>query len=152
MYPFIVTTPLAGRSLSKSLKELLLNHGRLIPPSHLHLSLAPQHPIPEAVLTTEIIEDLKTRVLFCSPILISKDESVDKIDAYKSFSSATDVYHPVMLKDGTKATMLIPGWIRERAADVLFEGDDEDEPSIAHCILGCLLKVSRMLFCYSIML
>lgn len=75
---------------------------------------------------------------------MSHDDSVDKIDAYKSFSSATDVYYPVMLKDGTKATLLIPGWIRERAADVLFEGDDEDEPGVAQCVLECLLKVSQI--------
>lgn len=62
------------------------------------------------------------------------------LEAYKNFSSATDLYYPITLKDGTRATLLLPGWIRERAVEVLFEGD-EDEPSIAQCILDALLKL-----------
>lgn len=72
---------------------------------------------------------------------MSREENTDSIAAYQNFSSATDVYYPIALKDGTKATLLIPGWVRERAAEVLFEGDEEDEPGLAHCILNCLLKV-----------
>lgn len=36
--------------------------------------------------------------------------------------------------------MIIPGWIRERAAEVLFEGGDVDEMSVAEVILESLLK------------
>jgi len=35
---------------------------------------------------------------------------------------------------------MIPGWIRERAAEVLFEGGDVDEVSVAEVILDSLLK------------
>jgi actin-related protein len=62
-------------------------------------------------------------------------------EAYKNFSSATDLYYPITLSDGTRANLLLPGWIRERTVEVLFEGDEEDEPSIAQCILDSLLKV-----------
>lgn len=38
-------------------------------------------------------------------------------------------------------TLIIPGWIRERAAEVLFEGGDTDESSLAELILNVLLKI-----------
>lgn len=79
------------------------------------------------------------RLLFCSPLLINSEEQ-DRVTAYKNFSSATDLYYPISLQDGSKATLLIPGWIRERTVEVLFEGD-EDEPGLAHCILNGLTKV-----------
>ncbi|KAF8896113.1 actin-domain-containing protein [Infundibulicybe gibba] len=40
-----------------------------------------------------------------------------------------------------RGTLIIPGWIRERAAEVLFEGGDVDESSVAEVILDALLKV-----------
>ncbi|KAG1722571.1 actin family [Suillus lakei] len=46
------------------------------------------------------------------------------------------------IKQGTgRGTLIIPGWIRERAAEVLFEGGDVDESSVAEVILDALLKV-----------
>lgn len=42
-------------------------------------------------------------------------------------------------------TIIIPGWIRERTAEVLFEGGDVDEGSLAEVILDALLKVIGML-------
>lgn len=136
-------TPLAGKTVTKRLKDLLFEHGRFIPPSNLHLSLAPQNNIPDNILTPELMEDIKSRVIFCSPLMIGHQQQHDaatQIESYKNFSSATDLYYPISLKDGTRANLLIPGWVRERAVEVLFEGD-EDEPSIAQCILGVLLKV-----------
>lgn len=38
-------------------------------------------------------------------------------------------------------TVLIPGWIRQSAFEVLFEKGDEDELAISEAILECLLKV-----------
>jgi hypothetical protein len=144
LIPYISTTPLAGESVTKRLRDLLFDHGRFIPPSNLHLSLAPQNNIPDNLLTPELLEDIKTRVIFCSPLMIGQQpehqDPTSLLDAYKNFSSATDLYYPVTLQDGSRATLLIPGWIRERAVEVLFEGD-EDEPSIAQCILDSLLKL-----------
>lgn len=37
--------------------------------------------------------------------------------------------------------VIVPGWVRERAADVLFECGDPDEPSILELILDNLVKV-----------
>lgn len=65
---------------------------------------------------------------------------------YQRHSTATDlrirVVPPVSQQIGTgRGTLVIPGWIRERAAEVLFEGGDTDEASVAETILDALLKV-----------
>jgi actin-related protein 10 len=65
---------------------------------------------------------------------------------YSRHSTATDLHMsvvpPLSQQTGTgRGTLIIPGWIRERAAEVLFEGGDVDESSIAEVILDALLKV-----------
>jgi actin-related protein 10 len=65
---------------------------------------------------------------------------------YTRHSTATDlqirVAPPASQNIGTgRGTLIIPGWIRERAAEVLFEGGDVDEGSVAEIILDSLLKV-----------
>ncbi|KAK7033266.1 actin-related protein 10 [Favolaschia claudopus] len=65
---------------------------------------------------------------------------------YKRHSTATElqmrVVPPVAQQTGTgRGTLIIPGWIRERATEVLFEGGDVDESSVAEVILDSLLKV-----------
>ena len=66
---------------------------------------------------------------------------------YKRYSTATDIQMrvtpPPSQQTGTgQGTLVIPGWIRERSAEVLFEGGDVDESSLAELILDTLLKVS----------
>lgn len=66
---------------------------------------------------------------------------------YTRHSTATDLRMPVMpppsQQTGTgRGTLVIPGWIRERAAEMLFEGGDVDESSLAEVILDSLLKAS----------
>lgn len=68
---------------------------------------------------------------------------------YSQHSDATDLVLRVVppgtpsLAPGTttRGTLTIPGWIRERAAEVLFEGGDVDEKSVSEVILDTLLKV-----------
>ncbi|KAJ7227373.1 fungal-specific actin related protein [Mycena pura] len=65
---------------------------------------------------------------------------------YKRHSTATElrmrVLPPVSQQTGTGlGTLIIPGWVRERSAEVLFEGGDVDECSVAEVILDTLLKV-----------
>ncbi|KAI0636041.1 actin family [Trametes polyzona] len=65
---------------------------------------------------------------------------------YGRHSTATDIHMrvdpPPSQQTGTgRGTLIIPGWVRERAAEVLFEGGDVDESSVAEVILDCLLKV-----------
>ncbi|GBE87900.1 hypothetical protein SCP_1201250 [Sparassis crispa] len=65
---------------------------------------------------------------------------------YTRHSTATDLHMrvdpPPSQQTGTgQGTLIIPGWIRERAAEVLFEGGDVDESSVAEVVLDSLLKV-----------
>ncbi|KAF5391559.1 hypothetical protein D9757_002510 [Collybiopsis confluens] len=69
-------------------------------------------------------------------------------DMYMRHSTATDLRLRVeplasVLSSNSLGygTLIIPGWIRERAAEVLFEGGDVDEGSLAEIILDALLKV-----------
>ena len=59
---------------------------------------------------------------------------------YMRHSTATDLHlkatPPASRQTGTgQGTLMIPGWIRERCAELLFEGGDVDESSIAETIL-----------------
>lgn len=70
---------------------------------------------------------------------------------YKKHATATDVQMRVVPPpahaaaagsfNNARGTLIIPGWIRERAAEVLFEGGDIDERSVVELILDSLLKV-----------
>ncbi|KAA1477183.1 actin-like ATPase domain-containing protein [Dentipellis sp. KUC8613] len=65
---------------------------------------------------------------------------------YTRHSTATDLHlkvePPVAQQTGTgRGTLVVPGWIRERGAEVLFEGGDVDEGSVAETVLDALLKV-----------
>lgn len=66
-------------------------------------------------------------------------------DLYKRHSTASDIQMPVTPPASSgglgRGVLMIPGWIRERAAEVLFEGGDVDEVSVAEVILDSLLKV-----------
>ncbi|KAF8206244.1 fungal-specific actin related protein [Mycena galopus ATCC 62051] len=58
---------------------------------------------------------------------------------YQRHSTATELQ---MRVTGTgRGTLIIPGWVRERTTEVLFEGGDVDESSVAEVILDALLKV-----------
>jgi len=67
-------------------------------------------------------------------------------DLYRRHSSANDIPMPVTPPASSgglgRGVLVIPGWIRERAAEVLFEGGDVDEVSVAEVILDSLLKAS----------
>ena len=67
-------------------------------------------------------------------------------DLYKRHSTASDVQMPVTPPASSgglgRGVLIIPGWIRERAAEVLFESGDVDEVSVAEVILESLLKAS----------
>ncbi|RIB08693.1 hypothetical protein C2G38_1982447 [Gigaspora rosea] len=127
------------------LPDLISSYGSMIiPPS---ADLDPVHP---KYLTPAVLEDIKTRFIFVSPITVEATVGVaektlveDMAEKYSSVSSATEVSYPITLsKNGRErqmGTLIIPSWIRERCAEVLFEGD-EDESSIVGCALECLLK------------
>ncbi|KAG2359290.1 hypothetical protein BDR07DRAFT_1378791 [Suillus spraguei] len=64
---------------------------------------------------------------------------------YMRHSTPTDLHMrvvpPASQQTGTgRGTLIIPGWVREHAAEVLFEGGDLDESSVAEVILDALIK------------
>ncbi|KAI9445463.1 actin-domain-containing protein [Lactarius indigo] len=78
----------------------------------------------------------------------SRDEHQLQVLAnlYMRHSTATNLHlkvtPPASQQAGTgQGTLIIPGWIRERGSELLFEGGDVDESSIAETILDCLLKI-----------
>jgi actin-related protein 10 len=43
------------------------------------------------------------------------------------------------------ATLVVPGWVRERAAEVLFDNEEGEAESIPDLLLHCISKVSRVI-------
>ena len=72
---------------------------------------------------------------------------------YASTSTATDLSFPIPPPAGTSpdmgfGTLTVPGWVRGRVAEVLFEGDPIAEAvPIPDVILQCILKVSPCFTC-----
>lgn len=62
---------------------------------------------------------------------------------YRDTSAATDITYRFRRADTNEQVRLfIPGWIRERAAEVLFDGlADEDVASVVQCTLQCFLSM-----------
>ncbi|OWZ68405.1 hypothetical protein AYX15_00819 [Cryptococcus neoformans] len=72
---------------------------------------------------------------------------IDSLESrFASSSSSKDMIFPVSDVGGSfqmgYGTIIVPGWIRERAAEVLFEDDDENEgESIVNALLNTILKL-----------
>ncbi|KAG2171537.1 hypothetical protein INT43_008263, partial [Umbelopsis isabellina] len=141
LIPFTTASPLAGRAMNSRLRKLLIDHGRFIAPSSLHRSIAPRTNIPQTMLTADVIEDIKTRICIVSPVPVSGDSSTNPIELWQDFSAATDMYYPMSTTSEGKSWLFVPGWVRERAAEVLFENDnEEDQKSVVEAILVALHK------------
>jgi actin-related protein 10 len=121
----------------------------IIPPETNQVDVDPKY------LTHTIVEDIKTRFIFVSHMHIPADGSIsmaqktrkkDMKAKYANDSKVEDLFYPIALgsSGGKKliGTLVVPGWIRGRAAEVLFEGD-EDESSVVGCLLESLLKVLK---------
>lgn len=126
------------------------------------------------LLTDEVIEDIKTRLLFVGNRIRREarqpsaegevSQGGDEREAlaralgtaYKQFSTSTSVtyripsgFPPKMGELPTSTSvpatgrgwLRIPGWVRERAAEALFESSDEDARSLPDLILESLLRV-----------
>jgi actin-related protein 10 len=172
LFNVLHTTPRAGSRLHARLVPLLEKFGRFLPPGALAPNSSPSPavaaPIPREHLTYSFVEDLKTRILFVSTPIAAQgqpmdldlpeetsepntpyDESKDvrwltQIQTtYSAELTATDL--SVRLPDG-KGTVIVPGWVRERAAELFFEPGDEDEASLTETILELLLKVRGCAF------
>ncbi|KAG0215105.1 hypothetical protein BGX28_000810 [Mortierella sp. GBA30] len=139
MTPFIRTTPRAGKFLSAHLKQLL----REKCPISLVDNPTDLRIIPEGMLTSAFLENIKTRLLFASPLIITAKDNVNEEEMNNNFrdvSTSSEVHVEVWLEEEqARGILAIPGWIRERASECLFNGD-EDAESLTDIILESILK------------
>ncbi|KAG8826416.1 hypothetical protein FRC19_008983 [Serendipita sp. 401] len=81
-----------------------------------------------------------------TPLRPSQQPSVQSAwtSRYQRQSTATDFMIPINppppLSGTGRGSIRVPGWVRERAAEQLFEGGDVDEYSVVEVILKTLLK------------
>ncbi|KAJ3216489.1 hypothetical protein HK099_005851 [Clydaea vesicula] len=134
--PYSKSIPLAGRSVTSRILLLLKNHARAIcterkddmNPTELSHKMLRE-------ITVEKLEDFKIR--FCSVSNFSANFKELHKDGYKVYESTKeDIKYPLDIN--TK--LLIPSWIAERAFEVLFEADSEDN-SIPSVVLDLLINV-----------
>ncbi|ORY02870.1 actin-domain-containing protein [Basidiobolus meristosporus CBS 931.73] len=143
LYHSIQTTPLAGKLLTKHLRTLINSYCYVTPLQ----SPLERLPVTEEILTPALLEEIKTRLLFVSPIKPINDSAqagphdvADFEERYAHSSLAADIEYCIPGTTKEPMKLFVPGWVRERAAELLFEGD-EDERSLVWCILDCLLKL-----------
>lgn len=107
----------------------------------------------DAMETSSAVDDMETVISSVVPesYQSSYNSSSQAIfDIYIKNSKARTLLIKVLppntpTSSNVRGTLTIPGWIRERATEYLFQGDI-DEGSVAEVILDSLLKVSDYLF------
>jgi actin-related protein 10 len=66
----------------------------------------------------------------------------DRYGSSDTPSKSFRIPHSSSARDGT-GTLVVPGWILERAAEILFESEDDlESETVPEAILATLLKVS----------
>ncbi|GAA5892366.1 hypothetical protein JCM6882_003652 [Rhodosporidiobolus microsporus] len=203
LFPLVTSTPRAGSRFNRRLRNLILLYASYVPPPASLTSANTSRPtrVPRALLTEELIEEIKSRICFVGdeitasaggdiPLETSSETghaareasvattaSAMSIDTrssaaagasadddatdpdvllikhlaarYSSHSaSTTDVAFRIPNLSAAGATngtgkgwIKVPGWVRERAAEVLWEEGDADEVGLAGVVLECLLKL-----------
>ncbi|KAJ3329631.1 hypothetical protein HDU76_007528, partial [Blyttiomyces sp. JEL0837] len=111
-----------------------------------------QQHLPDGLLdsiTPETWEDLKARTCFVGGFPTFRDVSHDNREVaypYRERAIPYTIYSsiatPVLWRVSHSERILVPGWVRERAAEVLFEGDDDGE-SVASVVLETLMRCPR---------
>ncbi|WVO13751.1 hypothetical protein L204_101373 [Cryptococcus depauperatus] len=164
------STPLAGKKLHTRVKSLLYHEAIYISPpiSLSNLARERRQGVPADLLNDSFVERVITEGCFVGSAFIEPEEKqnvemeVDFLQEYKyeiedpqllhtlrkryqPSSSASDMVFSVdssgHLQRG-HGTVIVPGWAREQAAEVLFDDDDETEgESVPHAILNTLLKL-----------
>ncbi|KAI0243647.1 hypothetical protein L0F63_003097 [Massospora cicadina] len=150
-----ITSPLAGKEVNLHLKKLLLAYAsvkrssRLAPrpytaASSTHSSV-PDVTLTPSMLTLQLLEEIKTRLLFVnkarSPAPVSLADP-DLEERCLATSQATAVVFPFRFK-GEGYDLTIPGWIREHAYDVLFDASEGlDRLTPPQAALECLRRIS----------
>lgn len=113
--------------------------------------------MPSHILDWRTLEDVRSRGCFVGTIPLhdnqrpeDNEELKDFAPAYSAESEAKDATFVVNRSDVSGDTnnglISVPGWIRERAAEVFFEDGDVDAMSVVEVILACLTSVSDTWF------
>lgn len=112
--------------------------------------------VPESVLDWLTLEDIRSRGCFVGDMPSYSTERLDdteNLQEYGEFfkqSTAAKNATFILRKETSAAdvcprSVKVPGWVRERAAEVFFETGDEDSASVVEVILSCLTAVSASL-------
>ncbi|WRT69489.1 uncharacterized protein IL334_006475 [Kwoniella shivajii] len=171
LYTLAQSTPSAGRRLHNHLRTLLHHCAIYIPPpsSLGDIDDRPRSPgVPQDILSDHFIETVLTEGCFVEKenLALEQDESMD-VDTeehsspnlwedgdstriakewkrrYENSSSAKAMSFRLSTKANLgPATIIVPGWIRERVAEILLNDEDGSEDrSVPTLILDCLLKL-----------
>ncbi|WWC95350.1 hypothetical protein V866_002212 [Kwoniella sp. B9012] len=167
LYNLSRSTPLAGRRLHRLLKTLLHHYAIYIQSP---TSLGNIHNrqgstgVPMDQLSDELVERILTEGCFVGGLHLeqqeedqqsmdidqspTEDDEIRRIaeewyDRYGNTSTAKDISFRIKSTLGLgPSTIIVPGWIRERVAEILLEDDggSEDE-SLPRLILNCIMKL-----------
>lgn len=163
------STPSGGRALHRFLRELLHRCAVYVPPQAAGAATGPnrrQNPVPLDRLTDRVVEQVLTKgcvvgglpnshvptneMMEVDPIEGSSYEDHEvrlytALEARHGFSSfparSFSIPHSTVIRDG-QGTLVVPGWVLERAAEILFDSAlGEEAESVPHTVLDTLLKV-----------
>jgi actin-related protein 10 len=109
--------------------------------------------VPESVLDWLTLEDIRSRGCFVGDIPSQSADRPDESDdlqeygeLFRQSNAAKDatfiLRKETLTLDVSPRTVKVPGWVRERAAEVFFETGDVDSASVVEVILSCLTAVS----------
>lgn len=158
------TTSLAGKALHRRVRALIKLYATYYPPpaSIDNLPQTPVQPIPDHMLSESLVERIVTESCFVGGVTLpsnhgdismlsqleesTEDISLDALrQVYVDQSTATDLTIPIRTPDSSMGpgALVVPGWIRERATELLFADDEEaEDASLQSAVLYTLLKVS----------
>lgn len=107
----------------------------------------------EDVLDWWTLEDIRSRGCFVGSVPMQRnvrpdgeDDLQEYAEAFSESCEAKDATFNLRKRevaaDSGCGTIVVPGWMRERAAEVFFEEGDVDALSVVEVILSCLTGVS----------
>ncbi|KAJ1945002.1 hypothetical protein EC988_005852, partial [Linderina pennispora] len=151
LVPYMTSTPLAGEALLESLKSLIKKHAQFVPFDGNARGVA----ITDDMLSDDVCRHIQTKILYVSPLSIPStlskktiELSVGEVDPRlvewfeQSITGSPTITLTISTKTHGHGTLKIPGWVRERAAEVLLAGDStEDCMGLVEAIVACIENV-----------
>ncbi|KAI8318346.1 actin-like ATPase domain-containing protein [Martensiomyces pterosporus] len=144
MAAYVVSTPVGGQLLYKSVRELLKKFAEFVP--FADPETTEKRSVTDDLLTDELVYHIMTRLLYASPVAVPRALHGEEFGAGRVsdklvewFEQSMTSAHEVTTLTTQGGTLRIPGWVRERAAEVLLAGDKaEDQAGVVECIAKCL--------------